>query len=171
MLIFLIKYVQGVFMRRKDREVTDINEIIDIIKQCDVCSLAFFDEEYPYTIPLNFGWHYDGDKIEFYYHCAGVGKKLDLIRTNPKVAFEMNCNHKLITGDNACDYTMEYESVCGNGIIQILPDEDKITALNYLMKQYSDGESFQYDENLVKRIAVLKLTVHNIFGKKLKHSY
>lgn len=156
-------------MRRKDREITDMNEIVGIIKKCDVCSLAFFDEEYPYIIPLNFGYHYYDDKIEFYFHSAGVGKKLDLIMVNPMVAFEMNCNHNLITGDKACDYTMEFESVCGNGVIEILPDEEKITALNYLMKQYSNEESFQYNENLVKRIAVLKLTVHNISGKRLIH--
>lgn len=157
-------------MRRKDREITDMNEILSIINKCDVCNVAFFDEEYPYVIPLNFGYHYHEDKIELYFHCAGVGKKLDLIKANPKVSFEMNCNRNLIPGEEACDYTMEFESVCGNGIMETLPDEDKITALNYLMKQYSDKDSFQYKENLVKRITVLKLTVQNISGKRLIHS-
>lgn len=158
-------------MRRKDREITDMNEIVGIIKKCDVCSLAFFDEGYPYIIPLNFGYHNHDDKVELYFHCAGVGKKLDLIKANPKVAFEMNCNRKLITGDVACDYTMEFESVCGNGAIEIIPEDEKITALNYLMKQYSNEDSFQYDENHVKRITMLKLTVHNISGKRLIHKH
>jgi nitroimidazol reductase NimA-like FMN-containing flavoprotein (pyridoxamine 5'-phosphate oxidase superfamily) len=157
-------------MRRKDREIVDMNEILGIIKKCDVCSLAFFDKEYPYIIPLNFGYHNHDDKIELYFHCAGVGKKLDLMKANPNVAFEMNCSRNLITGENACDYTMEFESVCGNGVAVILPEEEKITALNYLMKQYSNKENFQYNENLVKRITVLKLTVHNISGKRLVRS-
>lgn len=157
-------------MRRKDREIADINVILDIIEKCDVCNIALFDEEYPYVIPLNFGYHHENDKIELYFHCAKVGKKLDLIHMNSKVSFSMDCNHTLITGEQACDYTMEYESVCGNGVIEILPEEEKIAALNFLMKQYSNEESFQYNETLVKRIAVLKLTVHNISGKQLIHS-
>lgn len=157
-------------MRRKDREITDMNEILSIINKCDVCSVAFFDEAYPYIIPLNFGYHNYDDKIELYFHCAGVGKKLDLMKANPNVSFEMNCNRNLITAEDACDYTMEFESVCGNGSIEIIPDEEKITALNYLMKQYSDRGNFQYHESMVKRITMLKLTVHNITGKRLIHS-
>ncbi|MDF2587373.1 MAG: pyridoxamine 5-phosphate oxidase family protein, partial [Anaerocolumna sp.] len=42
-------------MRRTDREITDLNQIVDIMKRCDVCRLAFFDKEYPYIVPLNFG--------------------------------------------------------------------------------------------------------------------
>ena len=42
-------------MRRKDREVTQPEEIFDIIKKCDVCRIAFFDEKFPYIVPLNFG--------------------------------------------------------------------------------------------------------------------
>jgi nitroimidazol reductase NimA-like FMN-containing flavoprotein (pyridoxamine 5'-phosphate oxidase superfamily) len=66
-------------MRRKDREVTDMNEIIEIIKKCDVCRLAFFDKEYPYIVPLNFGYSYDGAKLELYFHGANAGKKLELL--------------------------------------------------------------------------------------------
>ena len=38
-------------MRRKDREVTQPEEIFDIIKKCDVCRIAFFDEKFPYIVP------------------------------------------------------------------------------------------------------------------------
>ena len=34
-------------MRRKDREITEKQEIFHIIKKCDVCRLAFFDEKFP----------------------------------------------------------------------------------------------------------------------------
>ena len=32
-------------MRRADREVTDVNEIIDIIDHCKVCHIAMMDGE------------------------------------------------------------------------------------------------------------------------------
>ena len=42
-------------MRRKDREVTDFEELIAIMKKCDVCRIALNDGGYPYILPLNFG--------------------------------------------------------------------------------------------------------------------
>ena len=35
-------------MRRKDREVTDLQEIFDILKRCDTVRIAVYGEEYPY---------------------------------------------------------------------------------------------------------------------------
>ncbi|MCI9135355.1 MAG: pyridoxamine 5'-phosphate oxidase family protein, partial [Lachnospiraceae bacterium] len=40
-------------MRRKDREITDFQEILEIIRKCDVCRIALNDEEFPYMVPLN----------------------------------------------------------------------------------------------------------------------
>lgn len=45
-------------MRRKDREITDIEEIRDIIEKCKVCRLAMQDEEGLYLVPLNFGYEF-----------------------------------------------------------------------------------------------------------------
>jgi nitroimidazol reductase NimA-like FMN-containing flavoprotein (pyridoxamine 5'-phosphate oxidase superfamily) len=158
-------------MRRKDREVSSIEEIVEIIKKCDVCRIAIFDDEYPYIVPLNFGFTYDGNVIEFYFHGANAGKKLSLIQNNPKVGFELDCSHNLITGEQACDYTMEFESVCGDGIIELLPEDQKIKAFTVLMQQYAKETTFDYNENYLKMVTVFKLKVHHITGKRLsKHS-
>lgn len=157
-------------MRRKDREISNPEEIIEIIKKCDVCRLAFFDEEYPYIIPLNFGFTHENNEIELYFHGAKAGKKLSLLQSNPKVGFEMDCSLKLITGDDACDYTMEYESVCGNGQVELLSEDQKTKALTYLMQQYSKETTFKFDENHLKAVTVFKLKVNHIVGKSLKKS-
>ena len=157
-------------MRRKDREVSNIEDIIEIMKKCDVCQLALYDKEYPYIIPLNFGFSYDGTNMELFFHGAAAGKKLELIRENSKAAFEMDCSHKLIDGSEACEYTMEYESVCGNGSIEILAGEDKLTALIHLMEQYAPGENFHFNEKHVNAVTVYKLKVNSITGKRLSRS-
>ena len=157
-------------MRRKDREITDLNEIMKIIKKCDVCSLAFFDEEYPYIIPLNFGVTLVDDRITLYFHGANVGKKLELIKKNNKVGFEMNCSHKLLLEEIACKSTMEFESVCGNGVVEILNETEKKDALTYLMKQYSSKESFEFSKSEVDAVTVFKIVVNEIQGKILKCS-
>lgn len=153
-------------MRRKDREITDIHQIVDIMRKCDTCCLALFDKEYPYIIPLNFGVTYENDTITLYFHGASVGKKLDLIKQNNKASFEMDCGHKLITGENDCDYTMEYESVCGRGHIIICDDDEKVSSLINLMKQYGRMEGHNFTENDLKAVTVFKLVVDKITGKK-----
>ena len=154
-------------MRRKDREITDMNEIIEIMKKCGVCRLALFDEEYPYIVPLNFGMSAQSGKICLYFHGASSGKKLDLIKKCGKASFEMDCGHNLITGERACDYTMEYESVCGCGTVEILNDSEKTAALTSLMNQYDKKESHEFDEKEIKAVMVFKLNVENITGKRL----
>jgi nitroimidazol reductase NimA-like FMN-containing flavoprotein (pyridoxamine 5'-phosphate oxidase superfamily) len=153
-------------MRRKDREVTDINEIMSIMKKCSVCSLAFFDEQYPYIVPMNFGFSFDNDVITLYFHGANTGKKLDLLNKNNRVAFEMHCSGKLNEGENACNYSMEYESVCGTGSAEILSDSEKLTAFKIFMGQYTDRADLSYNENAVKVTTLFKVTVNNISGKR-----
>jgi hypothetical protein len=153
-------------MRRKDREVSDMEEILKIIKKCDVCRIALFDEEYPYIIPMNFGLSHEDGTLKLYFHGAKEGTKLTLMERNPKAAFEMDCSHKLVTGEEACDYSMEYESVCGNGTIKILGPEQTVQALDILMKQYSEDTSFQYKEAYLTSVAVMELTVEHIYGKR-----
>lgn len=154
-------------MRRKDRCVEDKDEILAIIKKCEVCSLAFFDEGFPYIVPLNFGVSLRDGDFTLYFHCAKVGKKLDLLNANNHVAFEMNCSHKLILNEEACNSTMEFESVCGKGILEELAEAEKSAALNVLMKQYSGRDDHNFPENELKAVAVLKLSVVEITGKRL----
>lgn len=155
-------------MRRRDREVTEWSEICEIIKKSEVCSVAFFDEEYPYLIPMNFGAMFEEEKVILYFHGAKVGKKLDLLNKNNHVAFEMNCSRRLIAGDKACKYTMEFESVCGNGIMEEVPEEEKQQAFTALMKQYAPNETFEFRPEHMKAISLLRLSVKEITGKRLK---
>ena len=71
-------------MRRKDREITDFDEMMKIIAKCDTCRLAMFDDEFPYIIPLNFGTDIENGQLYLYFHSSKEGTKLDLIRKNNK---------------------------------------------------------------------------------------
>jgi nitroimidazol reductase NimA-like FMN-containing flavoprotein (pyridoxamine 5'-phosphate oxidase superfamily) len=80
----------------------------------------------------------------------------------------MDCNHQLITDEDPCEYSMEYESICGNGTVELLKDNQKIEALTYLMKQYTKESSFTFNEKMMTATAVFKLTVSEITGKHKK---
>ena len=62
-------------MRRKDREITNINEIHNIIHKARILHLGMFDEEYPYIVPLHYGYSFNEDQLIFYMHGAKSGKK------------------------------------------------------------------------------------------------
>lgn len=152
-------------MRRSDREIKDFDEIVEVIKKCEICRLALNDEEYPYILPLNFGMQLEDGKIVFYFHGATEGKKYDLIARNNKASFEMDCSTKLVTILEDGNCTMEYESVIGQGTIEILPDEEKERALDILMKHYHK-EDFPYNKAVIPRTTVFKMTVDKCTGKR-----
>lgn len=125
-------------MRRKDREITELGEIVDIMKRCDVCRIAINDGEYPYILPLNFGFEIIGEDIVIYIHGAREGTKHELIRRNNKVSFEMDCSHRLIApqGEEGCTASMTYESVIGQGRMTPLTDGEKAHALSVILGHY-----------------------------------
>lgn len=154
-------------MRQAKREVKDNKELTAIIEACDVCRVAFSDGEYPYIVPLSFGYEY-GDTLTLYFHCAKEGKKLDLMRLNPKVGFEMDCSHTLITGPAACNYSMNFESIIGVGTLsEVTEPAEKARALDTIMRHYGFPGQPEYNPSVFERTAVLKLQVLSFTGKRL----
>ncbi len=154
-------------MRRTDREVTDRQEMIAIMKKCDVCRIGLNDEGYPYILPLNFGMKVADEKVELYFHGAMEGKKYDLIRTDNRASFEMDCEHRLLTDLDRGNCTMEYESVMGRGHIEMVSDEDKLEALCILMDHYHQG-TFPFNRAVMPQTRVFKLVVEEMTGKRRK---
>lgn len=97
-------------MRRKDREITNFNDMIEIIKKCESCVIAMNDDGYPYVVPLNFGLDIEEDnQVYLYFHCAMEGKKLDLIKKDNRVTFEMDCEHQFILYEERMSCTMGWD--------------------------------------------------------------
>ncbi len=154
-------------MRRKDREIINQSEIIEIVEKCDVCRIALSLNNIPYIVPMNYGYEYIDDKLTLYFHGATEGKKLEIISNNPSAAFEIDCEHKLIEGDLASSYSMEYESVIGNGKIVLCVDKiSKIHALEKLMKKYAPDKEFAFPDNMLSAVTVFKLEVADFSGKR-----
>jgi uncharacterized protein len=155
-------------MRRKDKEITDINEKLEIIAKCKVCRIGLSENNYPYIVPLNYGFSYDDGKLTLFFHCAKEGKKIDIINKNNNACFEIDCDTKLIEGKNACDYGYEFKSIIGFGKIIILDTKDeKTNGLNYLMKQQTGKDiKFDYNEKELNNVTVFKMPVDEFTGKQ-----
>lgn len=147
-------------MRRKDREITDFNKMVNILDACDCCRLGFADGDEAYIVPLNFGYEVCGENLFLYFHSAKFGRKIDLVQKLANAAFEADTGHSLVTGDEACEYTFKYQSVMGKGSVRILDNNDeKIHGMELIMKHYSNKENWHYDEKVLSATAVIELKV------------
>ena len=154
-------------MRRKDREITNFNEMIEIIKKCDSCVLALNDEGFPYLVPMNFGMDIEDGQLYLYFHCAKEGRKLELIQKDNRASFEMDCEHKLVLQEEEMECSMGYVSVIGQGTIEFVAEEDKVDSLKILMGQYRSRD-FKFDTRMLGVTTVLKMKVLNMTGKRKK---
>ena len=153
-------------MRRKDREVTEISEILSIVDRAEILHLGLSDEGCPYIVPLHFGYEYSDGKLVFYVHSAKEGRKLELIRSHPEVCVELDCGAKLLSGgDVPCLYGAAFSSVIGRGRAQILGDAaEKAKALRLLMKNQT-GRDFDITGEMTRSVEVIRITVPEFTAK------
>ena len=153
-------------MRRKDREITDLEKIAGIMRACQAASIAFGGGA-PYVIPMRYGFAQENGRFTLYMHGAGEGEKIRRIKADPRAAFAMfagNAFHG--SGDAACSYTTSFDSVCGSGTIRIVTDEtEKRAGLEALMAHYAPERTFEFDEKTLRATCVMALDVEAITGK------
>jgi nitroimidazol reductase NimA-like FMN-containing flavoprotein (pyridoxamine 5'-phosphate oxidase superfamily) len=158
-------------MRRNDREITDREQLLDILHKCDVIRVGLNTPDYPYVVPMNFGIESEGEALIIWLHCAPEGQKLDLIKKDNRAGFEADCSHNLISNEAACRYTMEYESVIGHGNISICDDNSgKLRGLKAIMRHFAPEKDVDFAERELSGVCVLRLDVTQITGKRLKKS-
>ncbi len=151
-------------MRRKDREITDKNLLDEIIQQADVCHLGLVGDNKPYIVPMSFG--YVDNKL--YLHSAKQGKKIELIKQNNNVCFEMDIDHKLVPpSDEPSSCTMLYKSVIGFGKAYFVEDTDeKILALNTLMHHYDKKPKQTYNYGkFLNIVQIIRIDIESMTGK------
>ena len=150
-------------MRRKDKEITDRSEMESILHKAIVCRIAMSDNNMPYVIPVNFGYK---DDI-LYFHSAIEGKKIDILKKNNKVCFEVDIDHEIIEHKRPCSFSMRYLSVIGFGAATFIDDlEKKKKALSIIMDHYATGNDFEFRERMLNRIEVVKVQIDSMTGKK-----
>lgn len=147
-------------MRRKDREVKDLDVIKQIMDECDIIRIGLYDEDaYPYIVPLNFGYVMDGEQICFYIHGAMAGRKYELMKKNGVCSFEMDCGHQMELLTKTKDVTMRYKCIMGKAEIEFLESDEKQKGIDVLMKRDERTRDFEYKKQNLDHTAVMKLTV------------
>ncbi|MCI8453542.1 MAG: pyridoxamine 5'-phosphate oxidase family protein [Lachnospiraceae bacterium] len=159
-------------MRRKDRELASMDEIMNIVYRENVCCVAFHDEPCPYVVPMNYGAKLEMGRLVLYFHGASEGTKLDLLRKNPYASFTIVSGAKTkLAAKPACKSSEQFESVCGSGRAEIVSSEEKRQGLLALMNHMGREAGIVYgtdafSESAVEAVTVWKLTAEQVVGKR-----
>ena len=152
-------------MTKRERQITDEGQIMQILDTAKVLHLGLAVDNEPYVVPMNYGYTTEDGKLIIYLHSALRGKKLDMIRANPKVFVELDCDLTPFEGEKPCQYGLSYSSVMGRGTARIVEDvEEKKKAMSILMKTQT-GRDFTFDEKLVGIVAVIRIDVSEYTAK------
>ena len=152
-------------MTKRERQVTDPVQIRRVLDTGKVLHLGLAVNDEPYVVPMNYGYTMEDGKLVLYLHCAHQGRKLDMIRANSRVFFEIDCDHKPFEGEKPCQYGLVYSSVMGRGTARIIEDvEEKKQAMTILMKTQT-GKDFNFDDKLVSIVAVIRIDVAEYTAK------
>lgn len=150
-------------MRRFDRLITDTKIIEQILNESSICRIGFSIDGRAHIVPVNYG--YKDNKL--FIHSAPEGSKIDFINENKRVCFEMELDHEILTGKNACNWTTKYRSVIGYGDIFIVNDKSqKIEGLDIIMSKYGGPEKNIYDDKSLDEMVLLVIKIDTLTGKQ-----
>ena len=153
-------------MTKRERQIFDPEQIKAILDTAKVLHLGLAVDNEPYVVPMNYGYLMEDGKLTLYLHSALMGKKLDMIRANPNVFIEMDCDRMPFEGEKPCQYGLAYASVMGRGPAVIVEDvEEKKKAMSVLMKTQT-GKDFTFEDRLVSIVAVIRIDVSEYTAKK-----
>lgn len=149
-------------MRRRDKAIDDPAELRRILAGARVCRLAMCDGDRPYLVPLSFAL--DGDDLVL--HSAREGRKLDVLRRNPAVCFEVEEAVALRPAEAACDFSFGFRTVIGFGEVELVEDPAERRRLLALLGPRYGAPAGELPEHELARTRVLRVRVRELTGKR-----
>jgi hypothetical protein len=151
-------------MRRKEKEVTDARIIDDLFATAGVCRIAMIDDGEPYVVPLNYGYRDNA----LYIHSAAAGRKIDILKRNGRVCFEIESASAIIKHAEPCHWGTRSRSLIGYGRVEILTDcQEKRRGLDIIMAHYGKTDQNVYDEKQLRAVVILKISIESVVCKQL----
>jgi nitroimidazol reductase NimA-like FMN-containing flavoprotein (pyridoxamine 5'-phosphate oxidase superfamily) len=155
----------------KKLEIQSKSSMTDFLNNQPVGRVCSIDSKgYPQVIPMNFV--YSDNAI--YMHSHPIGEKLDNIKRNPQVGFEVDQHVCFLPSyyfhpTDASQADTLYISVVIKGRAELVQDGDeKARALNALMEKYQkEGryEALDAEMPVVEEVAIIKVVPVEMRGK------
>lgn len=158
-------------MRRAEREIVDPDDIEAILKRCPAMRIAISTDDFPYVVPVNFGFARDGDRFVFYFHSSRFGRKAELLEIDRARRVGLEFDRVLGVGStgeltNPCACSCAYESVVGEGIVSRVEGDEKKRGLDALLRAVGFLGDIQYDARIFDATNVYRIDVVSISGKR-----
>jgi nitroimidazol reductase NimA-like FMN-containing flavoprotein (pyridoxamine 5'-phosphate oxidase superfamily) len=152
-------------IRRKEKEIKDMNEMIKILEMAQYITIAMCKENEPYLATLSHG--YDRDRHCIYFHCATDGKKIDILSNNNLVWGQALLDKGYVQG--ACDHL--YATTQFRGTVTFIKDkEEKIYALKTMIRAIDDNPDSvmaeQITDKSVARVEMGRIDIEYMSGKR-----
>jgi hypothetical protein len=150
-------------MRKKNQEIKDKAVIENILLTAKICRIAMIDEGSPYLLPFNYG--YSNNHI--YIHSAPEGRKIDVLKKNNQVCFEIEGEVRVVPKENPCSWYTSYQSVVGTGFVYIIEDADgKRKGLDIIMQHHGKPGNHDYPSQQLEKMIILKLNITELNAKQ-----
>ncbi len=150
-------------MRKADRRIDDPALLEDILRRGQVLHLAMCQGGQPYLLPLSYGFR----PGRIYLHTGRSGLKLEYLRANPKVCFEVSVDVKIVPGALACAFNCHYLCVLGFGrAVEVTDQEERRLGLLAVTQQYAGPGDHQLKPESLARACVLRIDIEELSGKR-----
>ena len=153
-------------MRQSKKEIRDKAIILALLNTCHVGRLGTVASDgYPMVKPLNFVHH--GGKI--YFHTAREGEKIDDIRRDNRVCFEVDLPIALVKSTGSpCASEYLYRSVIIKGRAYVIEEPgERLAALKKLMEKYQpEGGYGDFPAEKLMITGVVRIDIEEMSGKE-----
>ncbi|NHI88600.1 MAG: hypothetical protein EAX87_03695 [Candidatus Thorarchaeota archaeon] len=154
-------------IRRKEKAIESMEEIISILKKARYITIAMSLEDEPYLATLSHG--YDEDDYCIYFHCAQEGKKIDILKKN-NIVWGLALNDEGYV-DGSCDHL--YATAQFRGRVEFITNvEQKRHALEVMIHALESNPQKvieeQITEDSLKRVNIGRIDIEYMSGKKSK---
>lgn len=153
-------------MRRKDREVAGAEGIRKILDSCKTACVSMVDGDTPYVVPLSYGYDLEDGRLVLYFHCAKQGRKVDVLKKNPKVCFAVFHEGEPVHADTPCNSGYYFSSVIGNGTAEFIENPEEQQYALRAMFAHQTGEDVEFTEQQAAAVHVFKIVSHDFTGKR-----
>lgn len=157
-------------MRRKDREVTAIDDIRAILDSCKTASIAMIDNDIPYVLPLSYGYEFKGESLILYFRSAAEGRKIDVLKANNKVCFSIFSEGKPVYAEIPCNSGYYYSSVIGNGTAKFIEDISEKKYALQKMFEHQSGRRVEFSDEQAETVCVFEVISNVYMGKRKPES-
>lgn len=145
------------------RFIQDPQQIEAILSKAKFIRIALSDDETPHIVPMSFGYK----ENTIYLHSSQKGKKIEILKKNPRVCFEVDIETEVMTAEDPCKYNVGYRSVIGHGQAKFLENySEKVRGLTVLSEHYGNKGPFEFEEWKVNRLCVIKIEIEKMTGKE-----